>query len=52
MKRNGKIAVSEEKLEDTMLDLINYSIILLSYYMYEQEYNMYNDLENGEKKND
>ena len=52
LKRNGKIAVSEEKLEDTMLDLINYSIILLSYYMYEQEYNMYNDLENGEKKND
>ena len=52
LKRNGKIAVSEEKLEDTMLDLINYSIILLSYYMYVQEYNMYNDLENGEKKND
>lgn len=52
LKRNGQIAVSEEKLEDTMLDLINYSVILLSYYMYEQEYNMYNDLENGEKKND
>ena len=31
------------------IDLINYSIILLSYYSYEQEYNMHNDLENGEK---
>ena len=52
LKRKGEKAVKDEKLEDTMLDLINYSIILLSYYMYEQEYNMYNDLENGEKKND
>jgi|TARA_R100001244_G_scaffold127136_1_gene97648 hypothetical protein len=37
LRRNGEIAVSEEKLEDTMLDLINYSIILLSYYTYEQD---------------
>ena len=27
----------------------NYSVILLSYYMYEQEYKMYTDSENGEK---
>ena len=32
-----------------MLDLINYSVILLSYYAYEQEYKMYTDSENGDK---
>lgn len=37
LKRNGKVAVKDEKLEDTMLDLINYSIILLSYYMYVED---------------
>ena len=37
LKRNGKMAIKDEKLEDTMLDLINYSIILLSYYMYTED---------------
>lgn len=45
LKRNGERAVDEEKVEDTMLDLINYSIILLSYTMFSERY----DLENGEK---
>ena len=49
LKRNGERAVNEEKVEDTMLDLINYSVILLSYYAYEQEYKMYTDSENGEQ---
>tara|TARA_R110000796_G_scaffold66512_2_gene152979 strand:- start:108 stop:458 length:351 start_codon:yes stop_codon:yes gene_type:complete len=49
LKRNGERAIAEEKVEDTMLDLINYSVILLSYYMYEQEYKMYTNSENGEK---
>jgi len=31
------MAIKDEKLEDTMLDLINYSIILLSYYMYTED---------------
>jgi len=37
LRRNGKMAVKDERLEDTLLDLINYSIILLSYYTYEQD---------------
>ena len=45
LKRNGERAIDEEKVEDTMLDLINYSIILLSYTMFSEQY----DLENGEK---
>ena len=45
LKRNGERAIDEEKVEDTMLDLINYSIILLSYTMLSEQY----DLENGEK---
>ena len=49
LKRNGSRAIEEEKVEDTMLDLINYSVILLSYYTYEQEYKMYTDSENGDK---
>ena len=32
------IAIKDEKVEDTMLDLINYSIILLSYYTYEKSF--------------
>ena len=45
LKRIGERAIDEEKVEDTMLDLINYSIILLSYTMFSEQY----DLENGEK---
>jgi hypothetical protein len=45
LKRNGERAISEEKVEDTMLDLINYSIILLSYTLYQDQY----DSENGEE---
>lgn len=45
LKRNGERAIDEEKVEDTMLDLINYSIILLSYTMFSEQY----DLDNGEK---
>tara|TARA_A100001391_G_scaffold35063_1_gene19137 strand:- start:10618 stop:10947 length:330 start_codon:yes stop_codon:yes gene_type:complete len=45
LKRNGERAIDEEKVEDTMLDLINYSIILLSYTMYSKQY----DSENGEQ---
>ena len=37
-ERNSEAAVVEEQVEDTMLDLINYSIILLSYYMYNKDY--------------
>ena len=32
------LAIQDEKVEDTMLDLINYSVILMSYYMYEQNF--------------
>ena len=45
LKRNGERAVNEEKVEDTMLDLINYSVILLSYTIYSKQY----DSENGEQ---
>ena len=38
LERNGKRAIQDEKVEDTMLDLINYSVILMSYYMYEQNF--------------
>ena len=37
LRRNGKMAVKDERLEDTLLDLINYSIILLSYYTYSND---------------
>lgn len=37
LKRNGEIAVCNEKVEDTLLDLINYSIILTSYYLYNND---------------
>ena len=37
LKRNGKMVIKDEKLEDTLLDLINYSIILLSYYTYSND---------------
>ena len=36
-RRNGKMAIKEEKLEDTLLDLINYSIILTSYHLYSND---------------
>ena len=36
-KRNGKVAIKDEKLEDTLLDLINYSIILTSYHLYNND---------------
>ena len=45
LKRNGCRAIEEEKVEDTMLDLINYSVILLSHTMYSKQY----DSENGER---
>lgn len=45
LKRNGSRAIEEEKVEDTMLDLINYSVILLSHTMYSKQY----DSENGER---
>tara|TARA_R100000697_G_scaffold121905_1_gene150102 strand:- start:235 stop:561 length:327 start_codon:yes stop_codon:yes gene_type:complete len=38
LERNAEAAVKDEKVEDTMLDLINYSVILMSYYMYEQKF--------------
>ena len=50
LKRKGEKAVKDEKLEDTMLDLINYSIILLSYYMYIE--NSLHILDKEEKEND
>ena len=31
------MVIKDEKLEDTLLDLINYSIILLSYYTYSND---------------
>ena len=37
LQRNGEKAVTNEKLEDTLLDLINYSIILTSYYLYSND---------------
>ena len=43
LERNGKAAIKDEKVEDTMLDLINYSVILMSYYIYEQDYEGFND---------
>lgn len=45
LKKDGERAVAEEKVEDTMLDLINYSVILLSHTMYSKQY----DSENGEQ---
>ena len=50
LKRNGKTAIKDEKLEDTLLDLINYSIILLSYYMYIND--SVDILDEREEKND
>lgn len=38
LERDGEAAIQDEKVEDTMLDLINYSVILMSYYMYEQNF--------------
>ena len=38
LERNTEAAVKDEKVEDTMLDLIKYSVILMSYYMYEQKF--------------
>jgi len=37
LRRNGKMAVKDERLEDTLLDLINYSIILTSYHLYSSD---------------